>query len=497
MNAMTAYKALEERFQRMSALSDALSVLHWDAAVIMPRGGAAARADQLAALKVVHHEQLTDPALAGLLDAAEGADLDPWQRANLHAMRRRYDKAAAVPQRLVSAMSKATSSCEHAWRDAKKNGTFADIRPQLAEVIALTVERGQIMADLLDLPLYDAMIDDYEEGARAADIAPVFEDYAAFLPDFLAAVLDRQDRAGPKPEPRGPFPTDRQRALVDDLARTVGFDFDAGRIDVSAHPFSTGYQGDQRITVGYDENDVAMAIMSALHESGHAMYEANLPAAWRGQPVGRARGMALHESQSLLIEMQACRSPEFLSFLAPKLRDAFGEQPAFEDHAFQRLYHWVEPGFIRVEADEVTYPAHVILRFRLEQALLSGDLPLDALPEAWNAGMQELLGITPPSDAKGVLQDIHWYDGAFGYFPTYTLGAMTAAQLFQAARNAIPELGAQLAAGDFAPLRAWLGEAVHGKASSMTSRDIITAATGRPLDPKAFEAHLKARYLAS
>ncbi len=497
MSDLTPYQALESRFHRMSVLGEALGVLHWDAAVNMPPGGADSRSEQVATLRVILHEMMSDPGLGDLISEAESADLDAYQSANLHEMGRSWRKANALPEDLVAALSKACSRCENIWRDAKQNGSFSNVQPHLEEVLSLTRDRAAILGELLDRAPYDALIDDFEPGVLSSEIAGIFDIYSAFLPDFLAAVLEKQASEGPKPEAIGPFSVSTQESLIKGLAETVGFDFQAGRMDVSAHPFSTGYPGDQRITVSYSEDDVALAIMAALHESGHAMYEQNLPADWRHQPVGTARGMALHESQSLLIEMQACRSPEFLSFLAPKLRDAFGAQPAFEEDQLIRLYHWVQPDFIRVEADEVTYPAHVILRFRLEQALLSGDLPLSDLPQAWDDGMEALLGVRPPDQARGVLQDIHWYDGAFGYFPTYKMGAMTAAQLFQSARQAIPELGDNLARGDFSALRKWLTQNVHSKGSSLSSAEIVTEATGRALDPSAFTAHLQHRYLGT
>lgn len=495
MNGLDAYRDLEAHFKKLNTVGDALSVLHWDAAVMMPVGGVAARGDQLAALRGISHEMLTDPKIGDLLDGANGAALDSWQKANLKEMRRNYLRASAVPQRLVEALSKATSACEHTWRSAKQDADFARVQPLLQEVLDLTLEEGAILGEALDLPLYDALIDAYEPGASASAIAGIFEDYAAFLPSFLKAVLEKQQSEGAKPEPIGPFSVEKQEALAKKLAETVGFDFAAGRMDVSAHPFSTGYAGDRRITVSYNTDDPILAVMAALHETGHSLYEQNLPEAWQGQPVGQARGMAIHESQSLLIEMQACRTPEFVRYLAPLFREAFGDQSAFQDDNLLRLYHWVEPGFIRVMADEVTYPAHVILRFRLEQALLSGDLLLADLPSAWNDGMRDLLGITPPNDRLGCLQDIHWYAGSFGYFPTYTLGAMTAAQLFKAATDKSPKILPGLEQGNFAALRSWLRENVHGLASSVSSDEIVAHATGRPLDPKAFAAHLQHRYL--
>jgi carboxypeptidase Taq len=277
---------------------------------------------------------------------------------------------------------------------------------------------------------------------------------------------------------------------------SLGFDFSAGRLDVSAHPFCGGTPDDVRLTTRYDEADFAPALMGVLHETGHALYERGLPAAWRRQPVGAARGMSIHESQSLIVEMQACRSRSFLAFAAPLIREAFGgEGPAWAPDNLWRLYGAVEPGFIRVDADEVTYPAHVVLRYGLEKAMIAGDLAPADLPGAWNDGMVHLLGLVPPDDRLGCLQDIHWYDGAWGYFPTYTLGALTAAQLFAAAVVAEPGIPAALGRGDFGPLLAWLRVNVHAKGSLLSTDELIVAATGRPLDTEVFKRHLRRRYL--
>ena len=277
----------------------------------------------------------------------------------------------------------------------------------------------------------------------------------------------------------------------------LGFDFHHGRLDVSLHPFCGGTPDDVRITTRYDEADFSSALMGVMHETGHALYERGLPAAWRGLPVGEPRGMMLHESQSLLIEMQVCRSRAFLDFAAPLFRREFGgDGPAWQADDLYRSYTRVEPGLIRVEADEVTYPAHVILRYNLERAMIAGDLDPADLPGAWNDGMRKLLGVTPPNDRLGCLQDIHWYDGAWGYFPTYTLGAMAAAQLFQAAVAADAAIPTGIAQGDFAPLIGWLRANVHAKGSLLTARELLSEATGRPLDPEAFKAHLRRRYLS-
>jgi carboxypeptidase Taq len=277
----------------------------------------------------------------------------------------------------------------------------------------------------------------------------------------------------------------------------LGFEFERGRLDISAHPFSGGATDDVRITTRYSDEDFGRALMGVLHETGHALYELGLPAAWRHQPVGTARGMALHESQSLLVEMQACRSREFAEFVAPLIRTAFGVAgPAYEPENLYRAGIRVSRGLIRVDADEVTYPAHVVLRYRLERALLAGDLALADLPGAWRDSMRELVGIEPPDDRLGCLQDIHWPGGAWGYFPTYTLGAMIAAQLFQAARAEHPGIPDAIAKGDFSLLLGWLRRNVHGKASRHTTRDVLCQATGKPLEIGVFRAHLEQRYLS-
>lgn len=496
--APAAYRELENRFRRIALVGNALNQLHWDQSVMMPPGGAGPRGEQIAALAVIRHSALTDPAMDDLLArAASQADgLDAWQAANLREMRRDHAHAAALPSDLVEALSTATSNCETIWRTARRDANFAAVLPALTEVLALTRRKGEALSSAFGVGLYDALLDAFEPDGRSAEIDPVFDAYAAFLPDFLDDVLARQ-KSFPAPElPPGPFPIERQRALVRHMAETVGLDFESARLDESLHPFSAGIPEDSRITTRYDEADFTQALMGVLHETGHAMYERGRPAAWRYQPVGDARGMTIHESQSLLVEMQVCRSAEFMAWAAPVIRDAFdGAGPAWGSENLARLAIRVEPGFIRVDADEVTYPAHVILRYRLERAMLHGDLALPELPGAWNDGLRDLLGVTPPDDRLGCLQDIHWYDGAWGYFPTYTLGAMAAAQIFDAAKKADPSIAPSLGQGDFGPLMAWLRPNIHAKGSFLSTSAILQQATGQALNAAAFQNHLRARYL--
>ena len=496
---MTAYQTLEARFRRESLLGEAQAMLNWDSSTLMPEGAASSRAEQIALLKVLAHEVLAAPDTADLLQAADAdRSLDPWQRANLREMRREWLHTTAVPPDLVEAFTRACSVCEMVWRKARPAADFALVLPSLKDVLRLVREVGDAKAALLGKSPYEALLDEYEPDGSTAAIDRLFADLAAVLPGLIDGVLAHQ-REQPEPLPLGEhFPVEQQRLLGVELMRRLGFDFDHGRLDISLHPFCGGTPDDVRITTRYDEADFTRALMGVLHETGHALYERGLPAQWRHQPVGVARGMSLHESQSLLVEMQACRSREFVEFLAPILREAFdGSGPAWDAGNLHRVYTRVERNFIRVDADEVTYPAHVILRYRLERAMIAGDLALADLPEAWNTGMRELIGITPPTDREGCLQDIHWYDGAWGYFPTYTLGAMTAAQLFVAAKRADPSILPSVAKGDFAPLLKWLREHVHGKGSLLSTDALIREATGAPLDAAVFEAHLRRRYLES
>lgn len=496
---MAAYAELELRFHRLYALRHALGALEWDWAAMMPTGGAEARAEQLAAIKLVCHELLADPAVGDLLDRAEQdrAGLDTWQQANLREMRRQWIHETALDGRLVEALSRARSACEQRWRQARPAADFGLVKPLLAEVLALVREVGAAKGAKLGCSPYDALLDEYEPGGRAAEIEPVFDHLAKVLPALRERVVARQAEAGAPVRLAGPFPVERQKALGLAVMKTMGFDFNHGRLDTSLHPFCGGVPDDVRITTRYDEADFVKALMGVIHETGHAQYERGLPAKWRYQPVGQARGMSMHESQSLLMEMQACRSRAFLEWVAPLAKDQLGGGgPGWDTDNLRRLYTEVKPGLIRTDADEVTYPSHVILRFRLERALIAGDLTLDQLPVAWNAGMAELIGVVPPSDQDGCLQDIHWYDGAWGYFPTYTLGAMTAAQLFDAATRAVPDLLEAIGRGDFVPLLTWLQVNVHGHGSSLTTRELLIRATGRPLDPSIFERHLETRYLA-
>ncbi|WP_270936535.1 carboxypeptidase M32 [Falsiroseomonas oryzae] len=493
---MNAYERLKARFARLGALNEAAGILHWDASAMMPPGGGHARGEQLAALAGVAHEMLIAPQVAEDLAAATAEG--EWEGANLALMRRAHARATALPVELVEASARANSACEKVWREAKADADFGKVAKLLAEVVALQRETAQALGAALGMDPYDALMDGYQPGVTAADLDPVFAAYEAWLREALPRAEEIQARK-PAPLPlTGRFPVEAQRSLCREMAERVGLEFSHARLDESLHPFCGGNPSDVRITTFYDEENPAKALLGVLHETGHAMYERHLPAGFARQPVGEAAGMAAHESQSLIVEMQACRSDAFLGFLAARLRQTFGlsTRIASPDN-LARLWRRVGRGFIRVDADELTYPAHVILRFRLERALIAGELDVPGLPAAWNAAMREMLGIVPPDDAEGCLQDIHWHDGAFGYFPSYTLGAMAAAQLMAAIRREMPDLDAKLAKGDLSGMMRWLNRHVHGQGARLGFQDLLRHATGKPLDPADFTAHLTVRYLTA
>jgi len=495
--ANPAYAELEDRFRRIARISGAIAVLQWDSAAMMPEGGAKARAEQVATLGLLAHERLIDPRLGLLMaDAKAKQGLDDWQTANLREMERQWRHATAVPADLVEARSLASSEAEMIWRSARGANDFKALQAPWQRVLDLTREIAAAKAAAFGVSPYDALLDEYEPGGRAARLEPLLDALAQRLPPLIDRILARQQALGPALPIEGPFAVAAQRELGLGFMRALGFDFNHGRLDVSHHPFTGGVPDDVRLTTRYDEQDFTSALMGVLHETGHALYERGLPPAWRQQPVGDARSMTLHESQSLLIEMQVCRSDEFIRYAAPLMRAQFGgDGPAWTVENLTRHYRRVERGLIRVDADEATYPLHVILRYRLEQAMIAGELRIAELPEAWNAGMRQLLGIVPPDDGDGCMQDIHWPGGSYGYFPTYTLGAVAAAQLYAEARRQLPDIPVAIAQGDFRPLMAWLRAKVHSQGMRFGYDELIRQATGRPLGLEDFLQHLQTRYL--
>jgi carboxypeptidase Taq len=488
-----AYKTAEKLFAHIAHLERAKAVLHWDMAAMMPVGGAEARAEQLATLSHTVQILLTDDGVDELLDSAEKEVSSPWQKANVFEMKQRYVHAKAVPSALLKELVKVGSACEMVWREARPANDFKRFATYLKPVLKLVREVSEAKAAALSLSPYDALLDTYDAGNRRAWIDPLFAQLEEFLPGFIPEVLENQ-RTRNAVLLKNSAKIEQQEKVARKLMEVLGFDMKAGRLDKSAHPFCGGYPGDVRITTRYDEARPLMSLMGVVHETGHALYEQGLPAQWSVQPVGEARGMSVHESQSLFWEMQMVRSPAFAVYLAPLLQEAFADDSWTKEALYATMTH-VEPSLIRVDADEVTYPAHILLRYRLEQFLLSGDMEVDDLPDAWAQGMQKYLGITPPDDRDGCMQDIHWTDGSFGYFPCYALGAMMAAQLADTLLASKPEVVGDLRVGKCGEILQWLRGCVHNKASSLSTQDLIEQATGKPLSVTVYTNYLRAKYL--
>ena len=489
------YQQLTRTFTRLSRFSHLSAMAGWDMFTMMPPGGSQARGEALAELSVLQHQILTDKNVAIWLEGAAQENLNDIEQANLREMTRQYQQAALLPEALVEAKSLAGSKCEHAWRSQRPANDWDGFAENLKEVVKLSREEARLRADAKGCSPYDALLDIYEPDMTSARLDELFGDLKTWLPDLLTQVVEKQAQQ-PLVAPQGPFPIDLQREIgVETMAR-LGFDFNGGRLDVSAHPFCGGVPEDVRITTRYDENELLSALLGVVHETGHARYEQNLPRSWPGQPVALARSTAIHESQSLFFEMQLGRSEAFLKQLLPSVVQRFGDQPAFSESNFVAWNQRVKPGYIRVDADEVSYPAHVVLRYEIERALINGEIEVDDIPALWDEKMRNWLGLSTTGNYRdGCMQDIHWTDGGFGYFPSYTLGAMYAAQLFHAARKALPDLDAAIAAGDFSTLFDWLRQNIWQHGSRFTTAQLIENATGEALNSRYFRQHLTARYL--
>ena len=496
-----SFAKLDELGHRLESLSHALSMLRVDEAVQMPAGGGEKRAEAVATLAGMYHEEATSPRIGEWIAAAKGEALNEDQQAALREFERQYINMTCLPTEFVQRQTEATMRSEQMWRALRPTGDWAGFQPALEGVVAMVREEAGLRAAVLKLDPYDALMEQYDPGNRAADIAPVFATLKTFLKDFVPAALARQEeKLGKTPlKPlRAPFPIDKQRELGLAMMGALGFDLTHGRLDVSHHPFCGGVPSDVRITTRYSTADFLSALMGTLHETGHALYEQGLPKKWHHWPLGQARGMAIHESQSLFVEKQVARSPEFWEWALPHVRTHLGDA-ALEGFSLDDVLahvHLIERGLIRVDADEATYPLHVILRFEIEQKLVDGTLEVADIPEAWHAMMVEYLGLpTLDIPQDGPMQDVHWPGGAFGYFPSYTLGALIAAQQWSALEKSIPDAREQMRTGKFDAVNGWRHDNIWSQASRWSTPELLKRATGEPLNAQHFMDHLKRRYL--
>lgn len=483
---------LRERLGTIADLEQALALLGWDQHTYLPAGGVEARGRQSATLARLRHEHLVDDALDGVLRALEARELHGDDAALVRETRRVVDRARRVPADLVTALALQQARGQAVWAQARAADDFARFAPELRAMVALQRERA---AALGDGDAYDVLHDLYELGSTAARVAEVF----APLRRELVALLDAVRGSAFRPDLallERPVPEAAQEAFAVEVVRAFGFDFERGRLDRTVHPFAQRVgPGDVRITTRYRGDRFAMALFGTLHEAGHGMYEQNLPAAEARTPLGSAASLGVHESQSRLWENLVGRGRPFWTWALPRFR---AHAPGvFEDVDVDRFVgavNAVRPSLIRVEADELTYHLHVMLRFDLERALVSGALDVADLPGAWAEGSAALGLPTPPSDREGCLQDVHWSAGLFGYFPTYTLGTLLSVQLWEALRRDVPDVDARVAAGDFAPLSGWLVRHVHDQGSRYEPEELVRRATGAPLAADAFLRYARAKY---
>ena len=492
--AYTKLTAIHSRLYRLRHLADIVS---WDRNVMMPRKGNAARAAAEAELAALIHGALTEPQLADLVVAADAEPLDDFERANLREIRRGWRDANALPEALVQRRALVCAACEHSWRSQRAANDWPGFLANFREVVAVAREEATLLGATSGLSRYDALLDRYEPGMRAREVDLLFADLKRWLPDLVRRVQGKQ-RQERVIRPRGPFPIAAQKALGLELMALLGFDFEAGRLDESAHPFSGGVPEDVRLTTRYAEGDFVPSLMGIIHETGHARYEQNLPRAWLGQPIGQARSFGIHESMSLSFEMQLARSRAFLTLLAPRIAAHFGADPALAPDNLVPLMTRVAPGLIRVAADEITYPLHIILRYEIERPLIEGEIEAEEVPRLWDEKMAALLGCDTRGNYRdGCLQDVHWADGAFGYFPSYTLGAMYAAQWFACLGRDVPDLDRRVGQGDLAPVFDWMGAHIWSQASRWETPELAVRASGEALNPAHFRAHLERRYLGT
>ena len=496
MTPEDAYQWLVQHSRETAYFISMGHVLGWDQRTQIPSKGHAHRHNQFAVLAKWIHARATDTQVGENLVRVEGSalvqDPDTVAAVNVREWRRDYDRATKIPQELAVALAKATAGGETAWEQARPKNDWETFKPYLERVVALKREEAQALGYAAEP--YDAHLDGFEPGETAAATAPLLADLKEALIRILEAI--RGSSRKPRSEVlRRHFPLDAQERLARLAAQSLGYDFAGGRLDPTAHPFSTGIgPGDVRITTRYNEHVFGQAFFGTLHEAGHALYDQGLPVEHWGTPRGDTVSLGIHESQSRLWENLVGRSQGFWRFFYPRVQETF---PIMQDvplDVFHFAVNEVKPSLIRTEADEVTYNLHILLRFELERALMNAELQVDDLPGAWAEKMQTYLGLTPPDFSQGVMQDIHWSAGLFGYFPTYTLGNLYAAQFFARAEADLGLLEEKFAQGDFTPLLAWLKERIHSQGQRLRARPLVREVTGANLEPGHLVDYLRRKF---
>jgi carboxypeptidase Taq len=496
MDATQAYRALIAELREIALLGSVRAVLEWDERTQLPPKGTEHRAAQTSLLARMTHERFTSPQIGELLQEIEGSTLvaapESDQAVNLRETRRSYDRARKLPTSLVEEMSRVAVLAQQAWGEAKQNSDYPAFEPWLAKTLQLKRQEARCVG--YDADMYDALLDEFEPGETAAKVRHTFEQLRGPLFELIGKVVD-SGRKAPLEILERDYSPEAQRILARRAAKAIGFDFEAGRLDVSLHPFCTGLgPGDTRMTTRYDPKYFGDAFFGVLHETGHALYDQGLPREHFGTPLGDAISLGIHESQSRMWENLVGRARAFWKHFLPQAREAFPSQLSSVN---EDQWYWaindIRPSLIRTEADEATYNLHVLLRFELEQALLNDELSTKDLPQEWSQKMRQYLGIAPADDARGCLQDIHWSGGAIGYFPTYTLGNLYAAQFFEQARKDIPDLEEQFSHGNFVPLLQWLRLNIHRHGKRYRAAGLLKRVTGGDLSAEPLLRHLKGK----
>lgn len=487
------YKAFVERLYELADISHAQGLMHWDQETYMPPCGAAMRARALGTLAGLYHERLTAPALVALVADLKDAALTGDAAVNVREIDRQQSRSLKLPKELVVELSQTESLGHEAWVEARKKSDFALFRPWLEKIVALKKEVAERVG--YEGAMYNALLDEYEPYAQVEQIVPVFDQLRAQLVPLVEQIV----ATGQHPA-RGvldqAYPIEQQELLGRQVLADLGFDLQAGRLDLAVHPFCSGTSRDDvRLTTRYSADWLPGALFGTIHEAGHGLYEQGLPADANGTPAGASISLGIHESQSRLWENMVGRSKAFWTHYLPKLRALFPQQLSAVDlDAFYAAVNQVGPSLIRVEADEVTYNLHILLRFELECDLIEGRVAVAELPTAWNERMEQYLGIRPPDDARGVFQDTHWSCGLLGYFPTYALGNLYAAQFFHQAHQDLPDLQAQIAQGAFGPLKTWLNEKIHARGARVTASELVEEVTGAALRADCFIDYLQEKF---
>lgn len=486
-----SYDELTDRYERITNIQGAAGILNWDQEVMMPKGGTPARSAQLSTLSATSHELLTEDEMGDALKAADNADLSEKEEAVVREIRRQRERATRVPTELVEEISRTTSEALPVWKEAKAEDDFSKFAPILEELLDLKRDYANYIDP--DRPAYEVLFEDYEPYLGIDTVERILDRLREELVPLIEAVGESNVELARPFE--GTFDADTQEALTRDALDTLGYDWDRGRLDTAPHPFSMGTQFDARVTTRYDEEDMLGALTSTIHEFGHATYTLGLPDEEYGTPLGENRNLSVHESQSRLWENHVGRSQPFWSLFLPTVKDRFsGLDDVTARDAYEAANRVYDDNLIRVEADELTYHMHIVLRFEIERELIEGDLDVSDVPHVWNDKMEEYLGVRPDTDAEGCLQDIHWSHGTFGYFPTYSLGSVLSAQLYASAEEDIENLDGDIESGEFDALHDWLTENVHRHGQRYTTPDLIEEATGESFTADYFLDYVNEKY---